>query len=444
MAGLIRSQWTAYWRRIARMGTAGKSNLVVLAIAALIGFDQYAKLLRKITPAELELLLAAVLVLCVAPMWNSVDLAITPRGLARFPLTLRERFAVQLFSRFVPPFSWILAAFCAGVLWPLHGAPAGFVFLWGATAAGIAIENLRAASTGRRILSAIGWVFLAIGIWAWKVGKLDALVRALPSHLVVDGSPVALAALIGLALLMTLLAVRSLAWTLETAPASETPRRPALAVTSLYRKELRSFAELPEERLVWLVLLLFCFYLATAPSPEPDALRAILAAFSWFTMSASLNCFGRDGAEGLDRFALLPLRGRRIIEAKNLAFVSVVTARCVPALALALWRFGWREASLGAVEAASLALANLAWGNTTSVRHPSSGEPGVILDQVVGFAASAIPGGLAILILRGSPQTAPFAMCGLLAVCAGLHYVSLGWAGRYFEEKLDAMRDWMA
>lgn len=452
---ILAAQWRAHWRQVGRQGTAAKSNLVVLALIALAGSDQYLKFVRGAAQAwgkgqdgPLDLLLAAAMLACALPIWGDAGMPVTARGLARFPLRATQRFGVHAGSRFIAPFSWILAAACAGVFWPLRGAWMGIVaavlLLAGSIAVGMMIENTRATEAGRRVVGGAAWGLAVVAAVLWRENLAAHALSVLPSHAVIEaarGSWIAVAVLASAACAMLWAAISSEPWMLEQAPARAAAGKPKIAATTLFRKELRYLTRTAEERLVWLILILFCFYLATAQRPEPDALHAVLAVFSLFTMSAAMNSFGMDGAQALDRYALTPVRGRQVLAAKNLAFLATVSARAVPALALAAWRMGWREAAFSFTEAASLGLATLAWGNVTSVRHPSRGDSGVILDQLVGFAAAAGPGAMAILIGRGAPDIAPYAMAALAAVCAALYFWSLAWAGGYVERRLDVMRE---
>ena len=247
-----------------------------------------------------------------------------------------------------------------------------------------------------------------------------------------------------LAIVASLFGFTSLTWMLETGPASASRKVVSSTGITLLRKELRYFARL--ESPVWLVLAAFAFYLATADAPEPDALRAVLLFTSVFTATAPVNFFGPDGVPGLDRYGLWPLSGWQIVAGKNRAFALLACARWLPILALACWRFGWLEAAYGCVEAASLALGTMAWGNVTSMRHPSSGdESGItLIDSLIGLAASGLPGALTIGILRGPPASAPFAMFGMLAVCAFLYAASVRWAASYYTRRFDTIREWLA
>jgi hypothetical protein len=209
---------------------------------------------------------------------------------------------------------------------------------------------------------------------------------------------------------------------------------------TLLRKEIRYVLGLPEHALIILISLAFCIYLIGGEGLQADALRAVFGMLSVMSVSFPMNTFGLDGGPGLDRYALSPLSGSSIIRTKNAAFAIVVAAQRVPILALALWRFGVVETLWVLVEIASLALLVLTWGNIISVRHPTGPdqEPAVI-DGLVGAAAALLPCAAAIVILRGGVM-AELQMAGMLAVCAGLYYGSLRFAGPYFTRNFDRVR----
>ncbi len=138
---------------------------------------------------------------------------------------------------------------------------------------------------------------------------------------------------------------------------------------TLFRKEIRYILNLPEHALILLITLAFCIYLIGGEGLQTDALRAVFGILSVLSVSFPMNAFGLDGGAGLDRYALSPVTGSHIIGTKNLAFFSLVAIQRLPILAPgALWRFGADEALWALVEAASLTLLVLAWGNIVSVR----------------------------------------------------------------------------
>ncbi|MDQ6677897.1 MAG: hypothetical protein M3Z09_11430, partial [Acidobacteriota bacterium] len=438
MAGLtrlLRYQWLSYWRKTLRGGTAAKSNLVVLGLISLAGFARYATILRNATAetaqgriALLELLLAAVMTACLLPIWDDGQLSMGSRDLTRFPLGAWTRFGVRALSRFVTPANWVLAAFCLAALWPVlalphpvAAVPAYLLLLGAAWAAGLGLAHFRATAAGSRVLN-ICWLLIAIAaVLAWRLGVRE--LPPLPSRLVIaagQGNFAAIAALALCTVACAMAAVRSLPWMLDRAPAERTRAGKSARRMSLFRRELRVLARLTEIRMGWAVAAAFCFYLATAGQPEPDALRVMLGVFSLVTIALGMNNFGLDYTTGLDRFLLWPVRGTQVLLAKNLAFAAVSASAWAPMVLLALWRFGWHEASADFLEAAALLFAVLAWGNIASVRHPASGmgSKSVIIDQVIGMAAAALPAAFAIGALRRFGWNAPLYILLFAAVCA--------------------------
>jgi hypothetical protein len=209
---------------------------------------------------------------------------------------------------------------------------------------------------------------------------------------------------------------------------------------TLLRKEIRYILGLPEHALILLLTLAFCIYLVGGEGLQADALRAVLGILALLSVSFPMNAFGLDAGSGLDRYRLSPLASSRVIETKNAAFVMVAAVQRLPILLLSVWRFGATEASWALVEAASLTLLVLAWGNVTSVRSPNppDSQPAVI-DGLVGAAAALLPCAAAIGILRGGSNVATN-MSGMLALCGVLYFASLHFAGAYFTKHFDRIR----
>jgi len=463
MAGivaLLRWQWRAYWRRTLRGGTAARSNLVVLGLLSLAGFARYITLLRdaakqtaKGDTALLSLLLAALLLLCLLPVWDASQLALAPREMVRFPLTAWTRFALRVLSRFIAPVSWILTLASIAGIWPVlqlrHHAEAAAAYatlMFAAFATGIALADLAATAKGARIVQ-FAWAIIAASVAiAWFSGVRT--LPPLPSQLVLLVGAGHWAALLITALLAVaawFAAFRTLQWMLRHAPPEQSPNRHRSASPmTLFRRELRLYARLVEVRTAWAIAAALCFYLATADHPEPDALRVMLGVLAFLTTAAAMNNFGLDGAAGLDRFLLWPVQGAHILAEKNRVFALLVIGPAVPLAALAVWRFGWREGAANLLEAAAIILAVLAWGNITSVRHPESAanaSGGYLLDQLAGMAAIAIPTAAAIVALRSSGNSAWLYVLACTAVCGFAYAASLRWSARYFAANHERMRE---
>jgi hypothetical protein len=459
---ILRLQWIAYWRRFARGGNAAKDNVIVLGLIAMGLSAKYVSILKDVTAQtrkgqffELDLLAAAVFVLSVSPVWDSGSTGMGPRELARFPLTMRERLIAKIWGGLVSPVCWIAALFCCTIFRPLAVSPhpvcaviAGLAFLQMSFMSGFSARHFLETSTGRKFgRIALGVLLVAAAVLWLQLGRGAAVaLNFLPSHLPIlaaRGSWLAAGVLAAFAVTATMLARFSLTWMLERAPAAVSRKAVSSRRMSVLRKDLRCLRR--GEAKIWLVLAGLVFYLATAASPEPDAVCAVLAFTSVLSVASAMNTFGPDGPEGLDRYGLWPLGGREIIGTKNRALAILAVARWGPVLALACWRFGWRVGMYDTVEAGALLLASMAWGNVTSVRSPFVGEEAPSLfDQVIGLAASALPGALTIGILRGGGEAVPYIMFGMLALCAVAYALALRWASGYYAHRFDTMHERMS
>src|SRR6185369_5740384 len=84
----------------------------------------------------------------------------------------------------------------------------------------------------------------------------------------------------------------------------------------------------------------------------------------------AFNAFGLDNRAAMDRLKLIPLTGRTILAAKNVAFLMVVGVQLAPLILLSYWRLGVFVGSLTFAGAAAMAAMYLTWGNWQSINHP--------------------------------------------------------------------------
>ncbi len=131
---VLRAEWVAYWRRLFRGGNAAKNNLFFMAVVALLAAAKYISFLEHASGWPVVYLLTVVFLAIAASLRN--DGPLTAQALLRFPLTAIERIAVSIFSALVPPWSWIVMLFAAGIFKPLAkngvmGIGAGVVVIIG-------------------------------------------------------------------------------------------------------------------------------------------------------------------------------------------------------------------------------------------------------------------------------------------------------------------------
>lgn len=102
-------------------------------------------------------------------------------------------------------------------------------------------------------------------------------------------------------------------------------------------------------------------YRLFAPFPDPDAMMGATVLIVVAALGTCTQClFGLDGASGVERLRLMPLRGWRILLAKDAAFLLVVAVLTGP---------------LSAITGLASALAALAVGHHLSVLRPTPQQP---------------------------------------------------------------------
>jgi hypothetical protein len=162
-----------------------------------------------------------------------------------------------------------------------------------------------------------------------------------------------------------------------------------------------------------------------------------------------MNCFGIDTAGELNRYAILPLRGKEVLLVKNLGLTLIVAAQLSLLILTAAWRFGPAEAGVEIIEAAVLLLSHLAWGNIASVGAPfrmrfyrfaSGGAP---LTAMAGLMIGSAPG-LSLLVLFRLRAESPFAVIAIaviLLLMIAAYLASLHYAGRSLEHRRHIISD---
>jgi hypothetical protein len=141
-------------------------------------------------------------------------------------------------------------------------------------------------------------------------------------------------------------------------------------------------------------------FLARHPDPEAYPILGLLAALALSTYTQCL--FALDGEAGATRYRLLPVRGWRIVLAKDAAFLGVLLIAILPLSIPRGLTFGLTALALGRYPAMRLRLPLERWRFT-------SGR--VLWGVLQGIAGIALP----------------------LFVAAPLYLVSLWWAGREWD-----------
>jgi ABC-type transport system involved in cytochrome c biogenesis ATPase subunit len=195
--------------------------------------------------------------------------------------------------------------------------------------------------------------------------------------------------------------------------------------------------------------------------PEDDALFRALTIWEHLEMSGPLYGLGHEeteerAAQLLRHLDLWRERGTYIELAsfgmrKKCALAMallhnplaiIVGLQLSVALPFAFWRLGWREVSIGLVEAAALSFAFLAWGNMDSVSAPYKMRfyretgGGSVFDALIGMTLCSLPGVAIIYLTRFNSELLAAKIASLLALTALVYLGSLHFAGRKFE------RDW--
>jgi hypothetical protein len=480
MAGIaliLRYQWRASWRRFIRTRHRAQFLLTMLVV---LGWSFVVILPPRLSRAAQELAAgrttsmdAVLWVFCV--LWllvvaEGASISLTSRHLLTFPIDAGSLLGVRILSLFCSPVTQLIALASLVSLWPffrarhtvLGGAAALLLFAL-AFALAMSVSHLLSVAESRRnllvpaaiISTALCAFFFAHGLQG--IEQPAAGVIFTPPHLV---TALAVAATPSATFipLITLLAISApvcflLFWSFRRSLFTQTAKRAEGRAAGsvlwfpgrfggLIRKEQYYFRKLLD---LWLgqLLVLAISVASLLGSPPPIVRQSIILIVFALNANVIMNCFGMDTAAELNRYAILPLRGREVLLAKNLGLAVIVAAQLALLILTAAWRSGPVEAGAETIEAAVLLLSHLAWGNMVAVAAPfkmqfyrlaSGGAP---LTAMAGVTIGSIPG-LSLMVafrLHSESPLAAMATAVILLLVIAAYLASLHYAGRSFEHR---------
>jgi hypothetical protein len=151
---------------------------------------------------------------------------------------------------------------------------------------------------------------------------------------------------------------------------------------------------------------------------------------------------GPNGS-GKSTTLILPIRGKDLFLAKNVALMVVVAVQLMLLLAIGAWQSGFMQLGADVVVAFVLILAHLAWGNVVSVFEPRRTEPhrftsaGDPLTASVSMLIGSTPGVAVIVLLRSDSRVTTLAIAAIVLLTVAAYYSSLRYAGRSFERRIE-------
>jgi hypothetical protein len=481
VALILRYQWRAYWRRFIRTRHRAQFYLLILAVLGWLFFvrmpPRLSRAAHELAAGQTTSMDAVLWVLCVLWLFVLVEdasVSLTSHHLLTFPIDVGSLLGVRILSLFCSPVAQLIALGSLISLWPffstrhtvLGGVAALLLF---ALALGLAmsVSHLLSVAESRRkllvpaaiISIALGALFLAQGLQGLE--QLRTGVAFTPPHQVTAAAVAATPSATFTPLIM-LLAISApvcylLVWSFRRSLFSQTAKRAeGRAVGSvlwfpgrfggLVRKEQCYFRKLLD---LWLGLLLaLAISLASLfGSPPPIVRQSIILIVFALNVNVIMNCVGMDTTVELNRYSILPLRGREVLLVKNLGLTVIVAAQLALLILTAAWRSGPVEAGAEIIEAAVLLLSHLAWGNMVAVAAPfkmqfyrfaSSGAP---LTGLVGVTIGSAPGVMVLLQLHSESPLAALAIAVILLLVIAAYLVSLHYAGTSFEHRRHIISD---
>ena len=459
----------AFWRRFGRGGSSGSQGIllvfsVLILVRYLVALHKAAADLAQNKPALFESLLVGILLVWMFPLLGNAGANMATRKLMHLPLSRLELFCIRLLALLFPPFSWAILAASLAICYPiararnpLAGVIGAICFICFSALTGVAIVHLLRLRLFRQLffttLLAATSLILYFG---YNHGQLR--VASLPSF-----TPVVLVtrATMGSWLAVTELALLAAAafiaglWafnrTLEITAKPRSQKFRALsafrlpgAIGGLITKDFRYFRRLLDPSLGVLVAIVGCLYLIAAEVTSATLVQIFVLTLIACNTPLAFNSFGLDNRAAMDRLKLMPLTGKTILAAKNIAFLMVVGAQLAPLIVLSYWRLGVFVTSLTLAGAAAMAAMYLTWGNWQSINYPFkmhfyqfSSSSGSLVEAIAGIGFGSLPGVIAIYAMRGSKFDAAWKLALTLSFSGALYLLSLRRAGRRYAQRHD-------
>ena len=474
---ILRYQWVAYWRRYTRAGRLRLGDQGVWLLLTLLLAPRYVRLLQSATSevaagetTRFEQLLAGIFLAWMFPLLTVPHLSISTQGLRHLPLSLGKLFAIRIASLFIPLSSCVIVGGSLGICLPLAHTPnplagmiAAFLFMTLSFFTATAIAHLMSLAVWRRVFASLavagvgtlGLIWLATGKDVQSLLQLQPL---LPGHFV---SQAAFASRPGTALgdlaILTAfaggLALYAFRQNLGSAGQDRLPGSQAVPLLTLpgrwgglTAKDSRYFFRLLDPYLGFLIAALCVAYLASAEPPSSVVVLLFITLVFMPNASLAFNSLGLDTETGMARYALLPISGATLLLSKNVAFALVVGVQLVAIIILAGWHLGPSLVAIGLLQAGSMTLAYLTYGNWVSVTDPfkmrfyrfaSGGSP---FEALVGLIVGSLPGVVTLYLPRENVYYALWKMVALFLLCALFYILSLRQSGKKFERTRESFQ----
>ena len=183
--------------------------------------------------------------------------------------------------------------------------------------------------------------------------------------------------------------------------------------------------------------------LALSISLSSTVRQAIFVIVCALNANVTLNSLGLDRPAGLTRYLILPIRGKDLFLAKNVAMMVVVALQLTLLLAIGAWQSGVMQLGAEIVVATVLLLAHLAWGNVVSVFEPRRTEPhrfasgGDPVTASLSVLIGSAPGVAVIVLLPSDSRATALAIVVIVLLTVAAYYSSLRYAGRSFERRIE-------
>jgi hypothetical protein len=464
---MFRYQWRAFWRRVLRTGRL-KFYLTLLTLLLWVtaatlpdGLSRAAGGLAAGQTPSMDMLLLVLCLLWLVVLGEDLNVSLSSDRLRRFPVDVGSLLTLRLSSLFLSPIAWLATIVSLIGLSPLLSAPhpllggVAALFLFALTiGVGMSVSQPAGIAPWRR------WLLVAVAsLGAAAMAFLAVNPATLVTTVAVATTPYAMVVPMATLLVTAAAAWYVFLWSFRRSLHAESSARAARRATSIARlpgrlgplvhKEQRSVSRVLD---LWmgLLLVLAAAALALAAYMSSTYRQAIFVIVCALNITVTLNCLGLDRPAGLTRYLILPIRGKDLLLAKNVALMVVVGVQLMPLLVVGAWRSGFVQLGAETMVASVLIVAHLAWGNVVSVFDPRRTEPhgfaspGDPLTASISALIGSAPGVGVIFLLRSESRLAALAIAAIVLLTLAAYYSSLRYAGKSFERRIETISERLA
>lgn len=213
-----------------------------------------------------------------------------------------------------------------------------------------------------------------------------------------------------------------------------------VGITILVLNGIRSFGRILDPYIGIALAIAYTSYLVTTDAPSPDSSLIVIMIVLLSNVGISMNLFGMESGQSLDRYSLIPITSRQLLISKHASYCAICSIQLLPVLGAIALEFGLQQVILLIPTMVAIVLGYLGLGTWMSIRVPFSMKEcqlsygGSLIYLLIIISASNLPGLLGMKIERLS------IMGAILAVCLTGYCLAVWRFDHQFEKSIERIR----